>query len=292
MELRQIEIFLAVADELHFGRAAQRLHLAQPSVSQLLKRLEREIGVRLVDRDSHRVRLTAAGAAFRERARVACAELDRASAAARAAAAGQTGTIRLGFNFPSGRLVVPPLVSRLEQAYPGMALSFAEAGTSQQLSALASGSQDVGFISGPADRPRLTSRPLIRVPMVALVGAEHRLAGHARVSFADLADERCVIGSRESSPATYDAVVNAATGCGHPLRIVDHLDDVGGTLVMVSTAKAVSFATAIRGQQAASSGVVALPFTPPTPHVELHVAWRTEPPNPLVRNVVGLLHPR
>lgn len=294
MELRQIEVFLAVADELHFGRAAARLHLAQPSVSQQLKRLEREVGVLLVRRDSHRVELTPAGEAFRERVRIVRAEVAQATAAARSAAAGRMGTVRLGFNFPSGRLVVPPLLARLAQAYPDLATSLWEAGTSEQLQALSSGDLDVGFIAGAANRPCLASRSVARVPMVALVGEGHRLARRSSVGFADLADEACVIGHRESSPATHDCVINAAKESGHPLRVVDHVDDVGGTLVLVSTGAAVSFATAIRGRQAATSGAVALRLAEPTPHVELHVAWQERPGNPLVdnplaRNVLELI---
>src|SRR2546429_5837596 len=108
VEFRQLEMFLAIADELHFGRAATRLRVAQASLSEQLVKLERAVGVRLVDRTSHRVALTAAGEVFRAEATQVSAARDRAVEAARAAAAGATGHVRIGFNYPAGQRVLMP----------------------------------------------------------------------------------------------------------------------------------------------------------------------------------------
>src|SRR5690625_1237475 len=113
MELRQLEIYCALAQERHFGRTAARLHIAQSSVSQQLQRLEREIGVPLVQRTSRRVELTAAGTLFEEQAREVLTKLERATQAVRLLAGEHEGTLYVGTNFPAARLYLAPLLSYL-----------------------------------------------------------------------------------------------------------------------------------------------------------------------------------
>ncbi|MFJ8815222.1 LysR family transcriptional regulator [Amycolatopsis thermoflava] len=118
MEFRHLVSFLAIADELHFGRAAARLHLTQPSLSQQLQRLERTLGVELVARTSHEVRLTSAGRAFEVEARAIVNRMGKAAQSAREAAAGRTGTISVGYNFPAGQHILPATLARMHAEYP------------------------------------------------------------------------------------------------------------------------------------------------------------------------------
>lgn len=149
MELRHLRHFLAVADELHMGRAAQSLGMAQPPLSQSIARLETELGVRLFDRANRRLTLTQAGAVFIDEARAAVLHADAALAAARAAEHGAAGVVRIGFDSAALYRPLPQRLSRLKQRLPGAQVKLFELSTNDQLSALARGAIDIGFAHPP-----------------------------------------------------------------------------------------------------------------------------------------------
>ena len=151
MELRHIHSFLVLAEELQFGRAAARLHISQPSLSLQLQQLERRLGVQLVARTSHRVRLTPAGEAFRREAAQAVGQLDRAVGAARHAGPAAGGHLRIGFNFPAGQRVLVPALSLLRERYPQVRTSLLQRHTCGQLTELRAGKLDIAFIYGAAE---------------------------------------------------------------------------------------------------------------------------------------------
>src|SRR5437588_3546458 len=148
MEFRHLLSFLAIADELHFGRAAAKLHLTQPSLSQQLQRLERTLGVELVARTSHEVRLTQAGRAFEAQARTIVGQMQKAAQTAREAAAGRTGMINVGYNFPAGQHVLPVTLAKMAADYPKVTVALWEKRTGPQLAALAAGELDVALVYG------------------------------------------------------------------------------------------------------------------------------------------------
>lgn len=279
MELRQLEVFLAIAEELHFGRAAARLHLAQPSLSQQLSRLERELGVRLVARTSHQVRLTAAGQAFRPEASRVVDAADRARRTAIAAGAGQIGQVRVGFNYPAGRRILPSTLSRLRERHPGISTSLRESRTGPQLDALDANELDVGFVYGPPDRAALASRPVMRASLAALVSVEHPLGDRDEVSFAELASHPCVLFRREQSPAMYDTLMTAAGG---RLTIAEMVDDSAATGVVIASGQYVGFASMVRADYAPLNGMKVLRLVEPTPTVDIHVVWFAENDEPAV----------
>src|ERR1700758_1823891 len=149
MELRHLRHFLAVADELHMGRAAQRLGMAQPPLSQSIARLEKELGVRLFDRANRRLTLTQAGAVFIDEARASVLHADAALAAARAADHGAAGVVRIGFDSAALYLPLPHRLTRLRQLLPGAQAKLFELSTNQQLDALRRGEIDIGFAHPP-----------------------------------------------------------------------------------------------------------------------------------------------
>jgi DNA-binding transcriptional LysR family regulator len=172
MELRQLTIFLSVADELHFGRAATRLHLAQSSVSEQVQRLEREIGVPLLTRTSRSVKLTAAGEAFRTEARRLLQDAARAVRIARDAADPRSGTITIGYNPVAGQSVLPAVLTVMRDREPGLRVNLCELMTGPQLRALNADDIDVGLIYGRPPKP-LRSRHILDVPLMAAVSATH-----------------------------------------------------------------------------------------------------------------------
>lgn len=278
MEFRYLVSFLALAEELHFGRAAAKLHLTQPSLSQQLQRLERRLGVILVTRSSHEVRLTPAGEVFRGHAQAIVEELDRAMRAARATAEGRSGTVRVGYNLSAWRDVLPKVLSVMHERFPQVVVELSEQRSGVQLAALRQGELDVAFAYSGAAAKDLGQRRLMRVPIVALVGVRHPWAGRRRVDFAELAGQPCVLFAREQSPAMYDTIIATAERLGVGLEVAHRVDDLGATAIVVATRPVVAFVSAHRGEHEAAGGLgsVAVPFAEPAPTVDLRAVWRVD----------------
>ena len=176
MELRQLRYFVAVAEELHFRRAAERLHISQPPLSQQIRALEDELGFALLVRTRRRVELTPAGAAFLRDARTLLAELEGAVATARRIDAGQTGRLRISFVGSALFSIVPGTVERFRRARPGVALELRERATVDQLRAVRAGVADVGLVRPPIDDDgELRVQTVLRERTVAALPAGQRI---------------------------------------------------------------------------------------------------------------------
>ncbi|WP_460723142.1 LysR family transcriptional regulator [Nocardia heshunensis] len=287
MELRHLVSFITLAEELHFGRAAQRLHLTQPSLSAQLQKLEKSIGVTLVARNSHEVRLTPAGREFEVQARQIVAQLDRAARSARALAEGRVGTVNVGYNLPASRHVLPDTLHRMAERYPDIEVSLWEKRTGPQLTALTEGALDVAMVYGHPSTPEFRYRRLLhRVPLVAVVGKRHRWADRAGVPFAELQGQECVLFAREQCPAMYDNIFRAAAQTRIALNVTQYADDPGATAHMVSVRPLVGFASLPRaismGMGGPGSMSVAVKIVDPVPTLDLYAVWRSEETNPAV----------
>ncbi|MEU0539811.1 LysR substrate-binding domain-containing protein [Nocardia sp. NPDC005978] len=294
MELRHLVSFLAIAEELHFGRAAASLHITQPSLSAQLRKLEKAVGAQLVARTSHEVRLTAAGREFEIQARQIVAQVERAARAARATAAGRAGTVNVGYNVPASRHVLPDALVRMTARHPDITVSLWEKRTGPQLAALTAGSLDVALVYGhPSTAAFRYRRMLHRVPLVAVVGRAHRWAERAGVPFAELAGQECVLFEREQCPAMYDAIFRAAAQTRIALTVGHSADDPGATAHMVSVRPMVGFASLPRaismGMGAPGSSSVAVKLVDPVPTLDLYAVWRAEEDNPAVAQFVDCL---
>jgi DNA-binding transcriptional LysR family regulator len=289
MEFRYLRSFLAIAEELHFGRAAQRLHLAQPSLSQQLQRLERDVGVELVRRSSHQVRLTPAGEVFRDEAKKLLDHMDRAVAAAHAVATGRAGTLNIGFNFPAGQDVLPAALAHLNSEHPRVQTQLWERRTGPQVEGVLDGELDVAFVYGSPASPQLRSKELMTVPIVAVVGERHPWAGRDAMPMRMLERQPCLLFRREQSPAMHDAIIGAAEQAGIKLTIAGEVDDPVATGVLVSARQVIGFSSASRAARAPAQGLVAVPLTSPAPTLALHVVWRAEDHTPLVDALLAAL---
>ncbi|MEU4596812.1 LysR substrate-binding domain-containing protein [Nocardia sp. NPDC023988] len=287
MEFRHLVSFIAIAEELHFGRAAQRLHLTQPSLSAQLQKLEKSLGVQLVARNSHEVRLTPAGREFESQARLIVAQLDRAAQAAKATAEGRAGSLSIGYNLPASRHVLPEALTRMTERHPDIVVSLWEKRTGPQLAALADGSLDVALVYGhPSTADFRYRRLLHRVPLVAVVGRRHRWADRPGVPFAELQSQDCVLFAREQCPAMYDTILRSAAETRISLNVTHSADDPGATAHMVSVRPLVGFASLPRaismGMGVPGSSSVAVKLFDPVPTLDLHAVWRADEPNPAV----------
>ncbi|WP_280348816.1 LysR family transcriptional regulator [Nocardia neocaledoniensis] len=287
MEFRHLVSFITIAEELHFGRAAQRLHLTQPSLSAQLQKLEKSLGVQLVARNSHEVRLTPAGREFESQARQIVAQLDRAAQAAKATAEGRAGSLSIGYNLPASRHVLPEALTRMTERHPDIVVSLWEKRTGPQLAALADGSLDVALVYGhPSTADFRYRRLLHRVPLVAVVGRRHRWADRPGVPFAELQSQDCVLFAREQCPAMYDTILRSAAETRISLNVTHSADDPGATAHMVSVRPLVGFASLPRaismGMGVPGSSSVAVKLFDPVPTLDLHAVWRADEPNPAV----------
>lgn len=216
MELRQLRYFVVVAEELHFGRAAARLHLSQPPLSTQIRALERELGVTLLERSTRRVALTPAGEHFRDRARSLLDDLDEAVAQTRDAQAGRRGVLRIGFVSSANFSVLPAGLRRFRRDRPQVTVDLSPLTSSEQVGALHAGSIDVGLIRTPMPGTGLSVRELLVEPFIALVPRGHALAARAEVGIEELVDEPLILFPYAAMPGfvgqvlrMYDAVGRA-----------------------------------------------------------------------------------
>jgi len=207
VELRHLRYFLAVADELHFGRAAERVHVAQPAISQQIRRLEAEIGTELFHRNRREVRLAPAGEALRDYAVRAIDEVNDGVEAARRAARGEIGNLTVGFLETAASTIVPRAVRQFRAARPDVNLTLRELGVGAQIDDLQAGRLDVGIIRPPADADDLVFERIIDEELIAAVPSGHPLAGRDQITARTVVDQPLVLLSREVVPGLYDQVL-------------------------------------------------------------------------------------
>ena len=207
VELRHLRYFLAVADELHFGRAAERVHVAQPAISQQIRRLEAEIGTELFHRNRREVRLAPAGEALRGYAVRAIDEVNEGVEAARRAARGEIGNLTVGFLETAASTIVPRAVRQFRATRPDVNLTLRELGVGAQIDDLQAGRLDVGIIRPPADADDLVFERIIDEELIAAVPSGHPLAARDQITARTVVDQPLVLLSREVVPGLYDQVL-------------------------------------------------------------------------------------
>lgn len=217
MEFRHLRCFIALADELHFGRAARRLAMTQPPLSLNIRQLEADVGARLFERDSKGVRLTAAGMAFRPQAHALLARAEAARALARDVGAGATGLLRMGFVGSMLFRGLPDRLHRLQAAQPRLELVLHEMNSQEQIEALVNDEIDLGFIHTDRVPAPLCTRQVDAERFVACLPHLHRLAHERTLRLAQLADDPFVLFARSASPDYYARIIDMCHHAGfHP----------------------------------------------------------------------------
>jgi DNA-binding transcriptional LysR family regulator len=223
MELRHLRYFVAVAEELHFGRAAARLRIAQPPLSRQIRDLEREVGAALFSRAKKRVQLTHAGRAFLPEARLALGQAERARQTAQRAARGEIGRLRVGFvEAATFSGVLPDVLAFFRMHLPEIGLELFEMSSLQQGEALREGRIELGLLhSPPPDAERwLRVERVLKDPLVAAIPRGHQLAKRARLTLRALAREPFVVFPRQNGPALYDRIIAACRAAGFSPSVV------------------------------------------------------------------------
>jgi DNA-binding transcriptional LysR family regulator len=235
MDLRQLRYFVAVAEERHFGRAATRLHMAQPPLSQQIRHLEADLGVQLLRRTTRRVDLTEAGAAFLERAREILAAAEEAGHEARRVAAGSVGRLAVGCVGSATYSLLPDLARGLSTELPQVDFAFrGEMLVPDQVRGLLSGEIDLALLRPPIDDTALTLHVLRRERLVLALPRDHPLATRRRVRAAQLRDEPLIVHSGRRESVMYDAVLRLCRAAGVEPRIRHEVDETSTLVTLVA----------------------------------------------------------
>jgi DNA-binding transcriptional LysR family regulator len=286
MELRQLRYFVAVAEDLHFRRAAARLHISQPPLSAQIQALERELGCELLRRSRRRVELTPAGESFLRDARTLLAELDAAISGARLIAAGQRGRLRATFVGSALLSIVPDAVQRFRAARPHVEIELRERSTVEQLRVLASGAADVGLIRPPAEHgPELRSEVIMAEPLLVALPASHPLAASRRLTATLLAQEPLVLFPRAQAPGYHDLLIGSLAGSGAAPSVVQYAPEMITIAGLVAAGIGISLVPASVARLALS-GVVYRPLRG-APVAQLSAVVRAEDDSDLVRAFIA-----
>lgn len=283
--------FIAVAEELNFRRAAQRLHMTQPPLTQSIQRLEAQIGLQLFDRSQSRVSLTPAGAALLDEARLLLSQTDKAIETARRAESGLTSLLRVSFVPSVGQHLLPDIVLAFRRDNPAAHLELTAQTTSQQLEALRRGAIDLAIVVSPADRlasDGISYERLTRAGVCAAVPAGHPLAHRRRLQLAELANQPFVLMPAAHSPAFMGSIYAACSQAGFMPRVVQEASPIQAVLAMVACGVGVSLVPdAVRGE-----GRDTLRFIPltrrPRLDYELSAAWLPGTETPVLKQFVAL----
>ena len=237
MELRHLRYFLAIVAERHFTRAAQRLGIAQPPLSQQIRQLEEEVGTPLFARTPRGVTLTAAGEAFRPHAEAALREVDRARTAARRVEQGDLGTIRVGFTSAASlNPLVPGAISAFRIAHPDVELRLFVQPTTPLLAQLSQDQIDVAFVRPtPTERQSLRAIPLPDERLWIALPSGHRLATRKRLRLEELRNEPFILYPRANGSLLYDTIIAACQRAGFSPRVVQEAPQMASMVSLVAT---------------------------------------------------------
>jgi DNA-binding transcriptional LysR family regulator len=274
MDIRSLACFVAVAEDLHFRRAADRLNMTQPSLSQRIRVLEEEVGVELFVRDRRHVALTPAGEAFLEPARRSIESATVAKEQALRAMRGEVGRLRLGFTVIAfyGRL--PEAVRMFRQKHPDIEVELVEMISPLLEDALLGGTLDLAVLHPPLENPQLFTHPLPPERLVLALPSNHRLAERGKIQLTDLADEPLLLAPRRIGPHFFDRLIGYFQSKGITPNVVQEVSPMTSLSALVAAGTGVGFVT--EGlSRIPRPGVAYRDITPEPPGLPIAFSWQT-----------------
>lgn len=279
-ELSQLRCFVAVAEELHFGRAAQRLNMTQSPLSRQIQLLERILDVTLLERTSRQVSLTPAGRVFLIEAQRIVRLAEGASLSARRVAKGDAGKVAIGFTAVSGYSLVPQIVAQARAALPNIDLELREMVTSEQVDGLLTGLIDIGFVRPPISRQEFDTACVLHEPLVVALPLGDPRQAQAELALADFDTQPLIMYARQGAGYFHDMLVRLFDEAGVSPVFVQHVTQIHSMLGLVQA----GLAAAIVPESASGLHLGDIQFrrllTTPERPVELHMAWRRDNANP------------
>ncbi len=288
MELRHLRYFVTVAEELHFGRAAERLFISQPPLSQQIQQLEREIGVSLFQRTSRSVKLTPAGEIFLRDARQILTDVERAVSGAKRAARGEEGWLGIGFAASATYDLLPAVLHDFRESYPAIELSLVELNAAEQAIALQDQSIHIGFARPPIVGDTLLVGAILNEPFVAALPQTHPLASKLELSLIELASEPFVSFPELPLPSYAQSVRLACEEAGFTPRVVQEVREMQTAISLVVAGLGIALLPASVANLH-RTGLSLLPLKEPAPRTELAVVSRRNDPSPVLDNFLAIV---
>jgi DNA-binding transcriptional LysR family regulator len=291
MELRHLRYLVAVAEELNFGRAAIRLHISQPPLSQQIRQLEGELGVRLFDRTKREVRLTEAGKRIVFEAQQILSQIDHFVSLASRVSEGAIGRLAIAGQSVLNEVLIQTLRVFARQ-YPGVHIELHFMNTANQIEALREGQVHVGFLHLPANDSHLTLELIKREPLWLALPKDHPLTRQKDVKLASLAQQPFIMFARRSNPGLHDVIATACHNAGFSLNVVHEVDNVLASMTLVTAG--LGFAFCSPSWRKTWPEIEFRPFRDPVPALEYAVAYKRGAQSPplesflkIVRQVSG-----
>jgi DNA-binding transcriptional LysR family regulator len=291
MELRHLRYFVAVAEELHFSKAAEKLHIAQPPLSQQIQQLEAELGVKLFHRKTKRqVQLTEAGKVFLQEVDRLLVQLETAVELTQRIGRGQTGQLRIGFTSLAIYDLLPLILQQFREQFLEVELVLRELTTSQQEQALKDSLIHVGFAHPPLEDDTLSYQCIHRETLVVALSSTHSLAQQERICVRSLKDEPLIVFPRYLAPGLYDRIMSLFGQVNVQPNIIQEAIQMQTIIGLVSARMGVAI-TPSSLQNLQRSGVVYRPLLEDVPIIETAVIWQQSSLTPIVENFLQLVLP-
>ncbi len=290
MELRHLRYFVAVAEQLSFRGAAEKLHMAQPPLSAQIKALETELRVSLLERTTRLVRLTHAGRLFLEHARAVLAAAAEAELRAREAAEGIAGTLRVGVIAPVANAWLAGILRGFRRQFPAVQLSLFDLTSTEQLRRLRAGELDAGLLRPPVPFPELDYKFVGESRQALALPAGHRLARKRRIEWRDFHHEPLVLMHPSAQHGFYDAFLGECAKAGAKPRVAQYAHDIQTKMWLISAGFGIAPTTATLAE-VKRPGLVFRPLPPGLPPVQTVLAWRRDDDSPVLAHFCGTFHP-
>ena len=285
--IRHLWLFLAVAEEQNFGRAAKRLGMSQPPLSEQIQVLEQALKVKLFDRSRRGAKLTPVGAAILPAVRKFAEQLERLELAVEEAVAGQSGVLTIGAISTAMFDVLPGLIEQLKNDYPHLTVSVREIDSVEAVPALETSDIDLAFARLDGDLgASIMSLPLLEDRLMVAMAADHPLASRSRINLSSLANEPLVMFSRKVSPVYFDNLIATCKASGFSPRVLHEVRSVASQIAFVSYGQGIALVPASL-KKLAPANVVFRPLSQKLNVVTTAVAWNAERANPLIDEIIA-----
>ncbi|RUT04982.1 LysR family transcriptional regulator [Dulcicalothrix desertica PCC 7102] len=288
MELRLLRYFVVVAEELHFGRAAERLHLTQPALSKQIVVLERELGVSLLTRTKRVVQLTVAGEVFLEQAKQLLTQTHNAIQLTQRTARGEIGQLKIGFTSTATYTVFPTLLKNFRSTFPNVELNLQELSTEAQVTALNGRQIDIAFLHPPIDERGLKIHSILEENFVAVLPKHHHLLEYEQIPLSAFASEPLIIHPRQEGPALYNGLIQLCQQLGFQPKIAQESISLQTRICLVTAGIGISFVSE-SVQSLVGTDVVCKPLANCPIKLKFAAAWRQDSSIPTLQEFLTIL---
>ncbi|XGV94726.1 MAG: LysR substrate-binding domain-containing protein [Leptolyngbya sp. BL-A-14] len=287
MELRHLHYFIAVAEELHFSRAAERLHISQPPLSQQIRDLEDELGVKLFERTKRQVQLTEAGKAFLERSYLVLDQLEQSIAATQRIGRGEVGQLAIGFVDSAMLTALPEILRTFRAQFPAVDLRLQELTTAQQIQALYDRQIDVGIVRSAISEPGLSVECFLPESLVLALPETHPLSAQAKVSLSTLTNESFILFPAKLGPIFYEQIMDLCQQAGFRPKVAQEAVQMQTIVGLVAAGLGIALVPASM-QNFHRSGVIYRPLQEQIPEIGLYLTWRQQDDSPVIKAFLNL----